>query len=163
MSLQEVGVQKLRMLYQESTTAQVFFDHMAGRQRNQNETKVDRILSLLNADGEGISRGEIINLFRQLQDAGCGQFLTGRHGWPSRFVWDVESLGAAKVAVGEEQEVQTIVADDTATKEHSDKISHAFNLRPDLQVTFDLPLDLTENEAERLSTFLRSLPMEDYR
>jgi hypothetical protein len=33
-----------------------------------------------------------------------------------------------------------------------------FPLREDLLLTFVLPKDLTDKEAERLSTFLRSLP-----
>jgi hypothetical protein len=33
-----------------------------------------------------------------------------------------------------------------------------FPLRDDLILTLSLPKDLTEREAERLSTFLRSLP-----
>ena len=162
MNQKGISVQKLRELYEKNKTAQAFFDHMASRQRNQSETKVERIMVLLNAAGNAISRGDVINLFRQLQDAGCGQFVAGRHGWPSRFVWDVESMGAAKAGVGEEQEVQSIAPDETSEKESADKISHVFNLRPDLQATFELPLDLTEKEAERLATFLKSLPMEDY-
>jgi hypothetical protein len=35
---------------------------------------------------------------------------------------------------------------------------HRFHLRPDFEVKLELPDDLTEREAHRLATFLRSLP-----
>jgi hypothetical protein len=35
-----------------------------------------------------------------------------------------------------------------------------YNLRVDLPVTIDLPTDLTRNEAERLASFIRILPIE---
>jgi len=39
---------------------------------------------------------------------------------------------------------------------------HTFNLRADLPVQFSLPIDLTAGEAERLATFIKALPLEDY-
>ena len=36
-------------------------------------------------------------------------------------------------------------------------LDHAFHLRDGLQVFFKLPFDLTEREAERLGSFIRSL------
>ena len=162
MDSQGIDVDKVRKLYDKNSTARLFFDNMASRQRNQNETKVDRILAILKSEGNEVPRGEIINLFKQLQDAGCGQFVPGRHSWPSRFVWSVESLGAAKVATGEVQEAQSIADGEGLGNESQDMIKHVFNLRSDLEVSFELPLDLTEKESERLATFLRSLPMEEY-
>jgi hypothetical protein len=40
-------------------------------------------------------------------------------------------------------------------------LSHTYNLRVDLPVTIDLPTDLTRNEAERLASFIRTLPIEE--
>ena len=37
-------------------------------------------------------------------------------------------------------------------------LTHRFNLRPDLEIQFQLPTDLDDAEAERLSEFIRTLP-----
>lgn len=37
-------------------------------------------------------------------------------------------------------------------------LPHTYHLRPNLQLSMELPSDLTEKEAERLSLFIRSLP-----
>ncbi len=156
-----MNVQGLRDLYNSDPTAQVFFDHMVTRQRNQTETKVDRIIRVLQNQGHQVSRGQIVNLFKTLQELGLGQFVAGRWGWPSRFVWDVELIEAAKVATGEETDVGRI-GGEGEQEEDGNFLTHTFNLRPDLQVRFELPVDLTVKEAQRLAQFIGSLPMEEY-
>lgn len=37
-------------------------------------------------------------------------------------------------------------------------LTHEYHLRPSLKVSIELPADITEKEAERLSLFVRSLP-----
>lgn len=37
-------------------------------------------------------------------------------------------------------------------------LKHMFHLRADYQVALELPVDLTEKEAERVAGFVRSLP-----
>ncbi len=46
----------------------------------------------------------------------------------------------------------------TAATSRNMLIRHVFWLRPDGEVVFDLPSDLTSGEAERLANFVRSLP-----
>lgn len=41
-------------------------------------------------------------------------------------------------------------------------LAHTFNLRSDLVIEIRLPSDLSANEAERLSLFVKSLPMEEF-
>lgn len=49
-------------------------------------------------------------------------------------------------------------ATDHATQE-SGVLRHSFHLRPGLQITMELPDDLTDREAERLAQFVQSLPV----
>src|SRR5437660_10263948 len=100
MDSQMPDVNALRQLYRDNPVAKAFFDHAARRERDQSETKVDRILVRLKADGHEFQRREIIELFRTLQDQGCGQFVEGRRGWPSRFVWAAEMTSIARSAAG---------------------------------------------------------------
>ena len=39
--------------------------------------------------------------FKQLEALEAGQFVTGRRGWPSRFVWSVGMVSVGKTAAGE--------------------------------------------------------------
>ena len=107
----------LRQLYMESKVAKAFFDHAARRERDQSETKVDRILVLLRAEGHEFRRREIIELFRKLQDQGCGQFVEGRRGWPSRFVWSTGITSVGKAASGDLQIIEHISTEDSALHE----------------------------------------------
>ena len=114
MDLKTPNIDLLRQLYRQSPVAQAFFDHAARRERDQSETKVDRILILLRADRHVFPRRDIINLFRNLQELGCGQFVEGRRGWPSRFVWSAGLVSIGRAAAGESQPIAQISTEETA-------------------------------------------------
>jgi hypothetical protein len=102
------NIELLRQLYQQNPVAKAFFDHAARRERDQSETKVDRILVLLQAEGHSFPRRDIIALFRKLQELACGQFVEGRRGWPSRFVWSAGLTSVGRAASGESQPIARI-------------------------------------------------------
>ena len=86
---------KLREMYKSDGVVRAFLDHMVKRERIQRETKIDRILDFLNENEDNrFSRGDITELFKKLQRVGCGQYVMGRRGGSTRFVWDVRSLSA---------------------------------------------------------------------
>src|ERR1017187_4278062 len=115
------NIDVLRQLYLESPVAKAFFDHAARRERDQSETKVDRILILLRAEGHVFPRRDIITLFRKIQEQGCGQFVEGRRGWPSRFVWSAGLTSVGRAAAGESQPIARISPDEnTLDQEHRD-------------------------------------------
>ena len=115
MNFTSPSISRLRELYAASPVAKAFFDHTARRERDQSETKVDRILVLLKSDGYPFKRREIIELFRKLQEQGCGQFIEGRRGWPSRFVWSVGLTSVGKAAAGEPQTIDHISGEDNSS------------------------------------------------
>ena len=50
--------------------------------------------------------------------------------------------------------------DKDAPKSNSpNSTQHRFQLRPGLEITFDLPSDLTEKEADRLARMIQTLPL----
>lgn len=114
MDVKSPNIEALRQLYEQSAIARAFFDQAARRERDQSETKVDRTLILLRAGGHEFRRREVIDLFRKLQDQGCGQFVEGRRGWPSRFVWSSGITSVGKAAAGELQVIEHISAEDSA-------------------------------------------------
>src|SRR5271156_3343370 len=119
MEFQSPNIATLRELYAQSPVAKAFLDHAAHRERDQAETKVDRILVLLRAEGHEFRRREIIDLFRKLQDQGYGQFVEGRRGWPSRFVWSTRLTSLGKVASGVSQAIEHISTEDNVLQENA--------------------------------------------
>jgi hypothetical protein len=123
-------LQKIRQLYEESAVARAFLDHVAGRKNDQSETKIERILNLLRREGHDFSKREIRGLFRNLEDLGCGTYIIGRRGYPSRFKWSVGITSLARAATGESQTiddataksepVDTIIPDDDDEQEDED-------------------------------------------
>jgi regulator of replication initiation timing len=102
----EMDVEKLKELYASDTAAQCFLDHAASRQRNQSETTVDRALQILRNDGHHVTRQKFISVLQSLEECGCGRFVTGRRGWPSRFVWSTAMISVGRAATGEQEDVE---------------------------------------------------------
>jgi len=156
-------LEKLRATYKHSDAVRTICNHMAARERNQNETKLHRIVRHLADDSVDLKRSEIIAAFRALEEADCGKYVEGRHGWKSRFVWAVKSLDVSAAAKGQgtlERDVSSENGSDDSDDD-ADLIEHTFVLRPDLPVSIELPTDLTKSEAARLAAFLQVLPFDD--
>jgi len=170
----------LRDLYNENPVARAFLDHAASRAYNQRETKTDRALAILRPTIPDISRGDIVRLFRELETAGCGRYIVGRHQHPSRFAWDYPMRDIGQIASGDREpdeddetacfatstapDIDTTDATARATDEDDPEDllrSHAFPLRSDLELTLSLPRDLTRDEAVRLAFFVRSLAVSE--
>ena len=130
METKSPNIDALRQLYNQSPVAKAFFDHAARRERDQSETKVKRILVRLKRDGNEFQRREIIDLFRKLQEQGCGQFVEGRRGWPSRFVWSSEMTSIARAAAGDLHVIENISTEEDALDQLHDDIDEPENERP---------------------------------
>jgi hypothetical protein len=154
-------IDRLREIYEESPVVKAICDHMGNRLNNQSETFLHRMLAHLERDGIDVRRGEAIHAFRRLEEAECGRYIEGRHGWKSRFVWSVKSrqVGAAARGLGVVAELE--VDDEVEKAADDDMIDHSYVLRPELSISFELPADLTRNEAERLSLFIGSLSFDE--
>lgn len=153
----------LRRLYASDAAAHAALDHFASRQQDRSEMTVDRTWELLAAEGHALTRADIINAFRSLEEIGAGKFVIGRKGHPSRFVRSVSLIELGRIAKGEETtslpvEAVTTPAQPPIPSAKSDVISHRYVLRPDFTVTIQLPADLTQPEASRLSEYVKTLP-----
>ncbi len=154
-------LEALKIAYQ-NNVVQAICDHMAGRANNQNETSLHRITYYLEQNGQYFNRSDIIAAFRSLEDAECGKYVEGRHGWKSRFVWSVKSKLVSGAAQGTQTKAALIADDDSHEGVVQDEmIEHTYVLRPDLTISIELPADLSRNEANRLSQFIDSLSFEE--
>jgi hypothetical protein len=88
----------LRAAYKEDESVHLIIDHFASRERNQKETQVDRLTTLLERDSATLSRSAIIRAFRRLDILGVGRFIPGRKGHPTRFEWYAKSLSVRGLA-----------------------------------------------------------------
>ena len=159
MIIVEIDVVRLRTLYSANPAARAILDHFASRERNWQTTTVDRIQNNVTAAGGDVSRGDVINFFKELEECRCGIFKTGRKGWPSRFEWTAQMVSVGQAAAGETEQVEEVRQEDIES-EDSETLRHVFFLRPDMPVTFELPRNLSPIEASRLADFIKTLPFE---
>jgi hypothetical protein len=157
--LATIDMGKLRESYQGNPTAKVIFDYLATRSKNRAVTGIDRLLSSLARQGQEVSRAELIRLLRWLEDLGCGTFVTGRKGHPSRFEWSVSFTDLSRAAAGKQVGVEAM-SEGKDEESEDGLLVHTFVLRPGLPVTISLPTDFSSGEALRLSEFVKTLPFE---
>jgi len=153
-----VDVKELQKLYKDSPQARAVLDHFASRERNWTTTTVGRIQWNVGTAGTAVSRGDVIDVFKALEDAGCGKFKVGRKGWESRFEWTAQMVSVGQAASGEPVKVEEVTKEEMGGEEAEIALRHSYRLRPDISVTLELPRNLTTVEAERLAQFIRSLP-----
>jgi len=159
-STDELDIKTLKDLYDSDSVARQFLEHLASRKRNQSETSVERALQILKKDGHDVVRQQIVTVFRALENCGCGQFVSGRRGWPSRFVWSTAMIGVGRAAAGEQPDVEAFLEGTTETEGRRDWLTHSFHLRPDVTLEIELPADLTVHESERIARFVQALPFD---
>lgn len=158
-----LDVDALRRLYAKSANAKAVLDHFADRQKNASETTVDTISATLNRGGVDVPRAEIVGILRDLARAGAGQFVVGRKGHLSRFVWTGSSTEIGTSAQGGASRRNSEPGPLTASslpQRVKGFVEHPFLLRPGVGVSLGLPSDLTLTEARRIADFVLSLPFE---
>jgi hypothetical protein len=153
----------LRRLYRSDKAAKAIFDHLAERQRNWEEVvDVQRLAAKLD-----VPRPEVMRALKAFQKAGLGRYIMGRRRQKSRFQRYVDLVAVARYASGQATDIdegsltspgEDEAPDATGTRNGSGGHRHEFQLRPHLQVSLNLPLDLTAPEADRLAGFIRTLP-----
>lgn len=83
-------------LYKKNTLANKLFIWCATLSNDASETSVERIMTAVATD-----RRSAIRLAKELEEAGCGRFISGRRGASSRFEWRYSRVSLGKVAAGE--------------------------------------------------------------
>lgn len=157
-ALSRVDVDSLKALYDSDPVARTIFEYLASRQRNSPETLAERLLTRLLEKGLTCSKTDVIRFFKALEQAGCGSFILGRKGRPSRFRWSVSLISVGRAAAGNAVNVEAITETEPEPEQEENILTHKFVLRPDFELTFTLPGDLSTSEASRLAEFIKTLP-----
>jgi hypothetical protein len=155
-------VLRLCHLYSSSNVAQSALDSFASRSNKSSETTVDSLLQLLYKSNSSFRRQDVVEFFQQLQETSCGEFVIGRRGRPSRFVWSASLVDVGLASQGGRSVDEIAVPEEIMSVKEPDNatFTHAFQLRRNQRVEFRLPTDLTQLEAGRLADFLKTLPLE---
>jgi hypothetical protein len=151
---------------------------LAQREPGRPEVSLER----LEAEFGEASRYEIVASLKELEKAGSGQFVVGRKGQRSRFVWARDKAPAgpriAKRAAKASRRAPVQAAPGAAaaapalSSEPSPKgtageallpaasrtLRHSFHLRRGLLVSIELPEDVTATEVARFCSFLQAIP-----
>jgi hypothetical protein len=160
-------VPRLVALYKSDPVARKVFDWLADRVNDANETPIERA-----AEKAAAPYAETFKVFRVFEDIGIGRVIEGRKGYKTRFAWafSVKSVGAAarqeRTGLSDigptteaEDQHEEARAEDTASSLRT--FTHPLQLRPDFELKLELPHDLSAKEAERIATWVRSLPFDN--
>lgn len=157
--MKKIQSSSIRLLANECAFATEFFSYLSGLKRHGFELTVERLLRVIKvADKPGV-----IRLFKAMELSGLGTYFVGRRGAKSRFEWaEVNVAEVCQAFSGEIEEIDVAGDTDDSSFEidELDWVPHRFQLRPGLEITVNLPEDLTQAETTRLAKWLTSLPFE---
>jgi hypothetical protein len=172
--MDETAVSALRALYQSRPDFIEFFEALRSRERNRSALTAESFLKAPEIDRSNYNAMTMLKkvreFFNELEQVGLGKLIVGRRGAKTRFVW-AAPLGQVNKVIEEVEKgytAQTWRSGDPDIRRKNeastadvaiDLFSHKYILRQDCVVTIDLPIDLTVNEAERLSGFIKTLPI----
>lgn len=157
--INDSAVPALQKILQDNPWAKDFFRWAALRTNNTQSTAIDRIETKT-----GIGYYDVISLMKMLEREGLVRFIAGRKGHKSRVEWNFSIKSIGEAALGETVSLGAVGDDDDeedGDEDFKDNIQHSYTLRPGLTVTISLPADFTQKEAERLSSFIQTLPFEE--
>ena len=175
-------VDQLRNMYATCPTAKPLLDYLGRRQRDWSELTIDHLLRIVRAEGVTVHRSQGVGLIKDLAEMGLGQMILGRgQKGKTRLVWHYSPKAIGRAAAGTQEDIPELPESDSTTANgrlsntgdaassdhlNSDDeleiefIPHEMQLRPDLAIQIELPVDLTNQEANRLSLFVRAIPFD---
>jgi hypothetical protein len=164
------NLDKLRRMYSNTDVARAAFDYFAACKNNKRSTTVGRLQQVIQARGTRASYGEVKEYLRELARLGCGRYVIGRRGHPSRMEWGVGLVSLGQAAAGHRLQIEKFVeetggeqdSDETETViEQPSDMKVSYPLRHDRNVELILPKNLSMREAHRLAEFIKTLPFDE--
>ena len=180
-SLSDPTIDQLRDLYRSNPVAMTLLDCLGRRRRDTAELKIEHAIQILANESVTASRGQLFRVLKTLEELGFGQVILGRGSCKTRIAWTYSPKGIGRAAVGNQEDIPELLkvpegceSGGDATNQHIgipsvkataneevEFIPHELQLRPDLSIQLELPLDMTPGESQRLALFVQALPFED--
>ncbi len=149
---QEIDEARLRTKYKSDPLFRTLMDFFASRPKDTRLISVTQLCDEMAKSNVAVRRADIIRMLQSLHGGNRGWFTIGRRGHDSRFDFYVSATNLAKVAAGTDKP--------TGKAAPSTLISHKFRLRANLEISLELPTDLSDKEVSRISDFLKTLPFD---
>lgn len=123
---------------------------------------------LLDAVAPDFSNGQVVAFFKALQAIGIGQFIVGRYGYPSRFVWSRQAqVAGTSGPQASDAPGATAAAKPTTVPLQADVaislqrvgeavVTHQVIIRGKVKLSIELPIDLTASEAIKVAQYVLS-------
>ena len=150
--------------------AHLIQDECVKRDLGNSEIDIEEIEMWVATEYPTEERADIIKAVRAMERLDLIKFIVGRRGSKSRIKWQVKPEEIVSIDENVEAQltnseqsmniVQGQSAEASPMIPQTELVSHVFYLRPRVQVSFSLPVDLTEAEVERLTAFLKTLPFD---
>lgn len=142
----EINEDKLRAKYKNDPLFRTFMEVLAAAPKDYRQLTVDQLCDLLAKAGARVYRHDAVRMLQSTHGQHRGWFTIGRRGHSSRFDFYGSSKAMAEAAIG------------ASAKPTPALLTHKFRLRPNLEITLELPSDLSEKEVGRIADFLKTLP-----
>lgn len=181
---------EIKEIAKENQQSKTIFNALAARQRTRKVTDVRQFYYKLLNEGAKLSKEDVIHTFKRLEDAGAGSLIIGRKNKPDRFEWNYSIKKIASAAVGSQvkkpiknkkeqynfnkelrrkrkrlspDELRTEVSQllsNVSFKNLTAVIATSINIRDNFSVKLELPLNLTKEDADKISKTIYSLVQE---
>jgi hypothetical protein len=150
----EIDMDRLKSKYAKNPLFRTLIDFLAQQETDEKYITVDSLELRMAKVGLSVTRTDVIRMLQALHGHGCGWFIIGRRQQVSRFWFNASGTQLSKEISG--KGVPAAPASPQLTM-----LTHKFRVRPDVEVSFDLPSNLTAKEVDRIADFLKTLPFED--
>src|SRR5688572_3070763 len=97
-----VELDTLRGLAEDNDLARAAFEMSRDSSQDLRVSKLLSLESRLRATGTDFTRSDLRAFLRALEGAGCGTYVIGRRGNPSRFKWSVPMTLVGRYALGDD-------------------------------------------------------------
>lgn len=150
----------LRELYQNGDqNEKSIFKALVAYKQKEKETS---IADIEEAPVGSVYRHVLVSILKKIDEGGIGKFTTGRRGKSSRFKSEYSLKSFGEVAIGEASSLENFVPLSLAEIDQIESLNlkeYSFPLTHDQNLTIRLPKDLTQEQAERLSQFIKSMAL----
>lgn len=138
---------------------------MKGMVNTYPEINVEELHTALSRELGNVAKSQVLSLLRVLEEQGLGELLLGRRGSKTRFRWQSDPRELLAKEGFRVEPLSACVMDDAMGPSTSSDagsallVAHRFRLRRGLDVELNLPEDMRPEEADRLASFVRTLPL----
>lgn len=153
-----MNVTKLVEIAQKSELARAIFKTLADMGKSRPSTDLGRFKSRVSdVLGQHISNSELLKVFKDLQDAGCGKLILSRNlsSAPHRFQWSHNNVEVGRAGVLNGGAVQAAAPAPLAGAQSvvEGSVVVSYPIRGKLY-SIQLPQDLTKGEAAEVCSFI---------